>query len=290
MSDKCKICGFDNLDILYKGRIRVGKFGQYTGEEKTIYKCPSCFSGQLHDKSVDYESTEYRDSVDGTSCSADYYKLHDAEQAEKISVLGTDAVRGKILADIGCGAGAFLDFMKGVAKNTIAVEPAKTYHTELRSKGHAVYSYADALGHEWRGKIDIITVFAVIEHIENPLKFLLDLKSLLAPNGRILLSTPNSEDWLIRTLPKTYAAFFYRCAHLFYFSLASLEKLAERCGMKLLGYNYVQQYDLGNALLWLRDGKPSGKSGLRVLNGLDSAYKNQCEKEGVSNFVYAWIG
>lgn len=41
MADNCIICGFSDQKIIYHGKIRLGKFGNFVENQK-IYKCPNC--------------------------------------------------------------------------------------------------------------------------------------------------------------------------------------------------------------------------------------------------------
>ena len=42
-----------------------------------------------------------------------FYRLHDRGTLDKFQYTGTNIYRGIIVADMGCGAGAFLDFIVG---------------------------------------------------------------------------------------------------------------------------------------------------------------------------------
>jgi len=47
---------------------------------------------------------------------------------------------------------------------------------------------------------ELVLAVEVIEHVENPWKYIRDLKSLVRPGGYILLSTPNVASWYSRVL------------------------------------------------------------------------------------------
>lgn len=111
---ECKICGSKDYKIEYKGKIRDGFFGNYTKDDVKIYKCCTC-GAMYHENERSrefYESSEYREKMgEGTDR---YEALHDREVLEKLNYTGTDIFRDKIVADIGCGGGSFLDFVGGV--------------------------------------------------------------------------------------------------------------------------------------------------------------------------------
>jgi len=131
----CNICGSNDWSVQYKGSIRMGKFGEWSDKEHIIYKCGHCNVQLLCSDVINYELSNYREMVDGSDKPSSFYKLHDKELVGKLKTLGTDNIRGKVIADVGCGAGSFLDLVKGLASKTIAVEPTKSFHHELRAKG-----------------------------------------------------------------------------------------------------------------------------------------------------------
>ena len=113
----CLICGFDKSKVVYNGIIRDGKFGNYTNHNVDIYKCEKCgvmYHIDLNKNIPDfYTSDAYRTKMGQT---VDQYEtIHDKEVLDKLNYTGTTIFRNKIVADIGCGGGSFLDYIKGVA-------------------------------------------------------------------------------------------------------------------------------------------------------------------------------
>jgi len=286
-SSQCNICSSKDLNVQYEGPIRMGKFGEWSEENHTIYRCGHCNIYFLNGDIIDYELSAYREMVDGCDLPGNFYKLHDKEQADKLKMLGTENVRGKIIADVGCGAGSFLDILKGLASKTIAVEPTKSFHHELRAKGHVTYSYCEDAIKEWAETVDIVVSFAVLEHIEEALLFLKEIKSLLKPGGFLLISTPNTDDWLLEFMPVEYGRFFYRYAHTWYFNRVSLHYICKAAGFRDINVVFKQGFDISNALLWAYEHRPTGLGKFEVLKGLDSIYREFVEDKGISDFIYA---
>lgn len=267
----------------YQGDVRFGKFPR--SQSGTVLACKHCGLKRLEGKPVDYENPEYRTLVDTDPSPAGYYQTHDQEQVERLDVIGLACLRDKLVVDIGSGAGSFLDSVKGLALRTVAIEPARHFHAALRQKGHEVYSFgADALP-AFAGQADLVTAFAVIEHVEDPLQFARDLAALVRPGGQVLLSTPNALDWMIG-FSNAYAQFFYRVVHRWYFNEANLSSLLRRAGLVPARAVYRQRFDLSNALLWARDGKPTGLGNLPVLSGLDGAYREELVRTGRADYLY----
>lgn len=54
------------------------------------------------------------------------------------------------------------------------------------------------------GSFDVIECLEVVEHVTNDLRFLKNIRAALAPGGMLLLSTPNSVDWIESKLTREF--------------------------------------------------------------------------------------
>lgn len=287
---QCKICSHDQLSTIYQGPIRKGRFGDLTPDHHDIWKCESCGSGFLdvvHDASF-YESDDYRKSVDCDSEPSDFYANHDVEQLQNLSHTGTDQWRDQVVADVGCGAGSFLDFVSGAAKTVIAIEPSDIFRKELSQKGYETYPYAnEALG-DWAGQCDSVVTFSVLEHIADPRTFLRELYSLLKPGGRLLLSTPNTRDALLGYLGDEYSRFYFRMAHLWYFDSASLTRVLEHSGFGEIAIKNHQRFGLANFMNWSNHKEPTGNRTLDFITpAMDAVWKAELERLGRADYLFA---
>lgn len=285
---RCRLCGARSWEVLFRGRIRAGRFGNLSPEDQSVLRCTACRVGFLPPASaVDYDSAQYRELVDGEGSPERFYELHDSEQAAKLRILGSGGLRHKVVADVGCGAGSFLDLVKGVASVTLAIEPTRSFHPALASKGHQVFSYCDEIPAEWHGRVDTAVCFSVVEHVPDPLSLLRSVRRLLRSGGELLLSTPNLDDWMIELLPEEYGAFFFRTVHSWYFDAGSLTRLAAAAGFAECVVEYVHRFDLSNALLWLRDRRPSGQGTVPIAPPVNAAFRNWLESTGRADYLYA---
>ena len=284
--ERCRVCDGKDHDVLYHGPIRVGRFGSYSREPRTVWRCLACGAGYLPVDVVDYESSEYRTLVDGSDTVDGFRRSHDGEQAEKLRVLGTDGLRGRVCMDVGCGGGSFLDLVKGVARTTIGVEPTASLRAALTAGGHLAFPYCADVPAEWTGRVDVAVAFSLVEHVEDPLGLLRDIHRLLAPGARLLVSTPNRNDVLLELLPEDYGRFFYRIVHLWYFDAASLTALLRRAGFTDVTVQYVHRFDVSNAVLWLRDRRPTGRGALTSTREADALYRGVLESSGRADYLY----
>ena len=199
-------------------------------------------------------------------------------------------MRDKVLVDVGCAAGSFLDHVSGLAKETIAIEPCTAYHDSLLAHGHIVFPSCEVAIEQKINNVDFVFSFSVIEHVSNPREFLQNIASMMGPSSRLLISTPNRNDVLMDLLPEDYPAFFYRTVHRWYFDQGSFSRCAEFSGMDVIESRCVHRFGLSNALIWLRDRKPGGSFSLPSVNAvMEHCWQNSLEQAGTGDYLYFWL-
>lgn len=100
----------------------------------------------------------------------------------------------KIL-DVGCGNGEFLNKCTEKFNDKIecfGLDTLKSSVDKCLDKDLDVYlgTISQFKKKYPRKKYDVVTSFHCLEHVEDPIKFMSDLKSLLMPNGVLYVSTP----------------------------------------------------------------------------------------------------
>lgn len=287
----CKICGQQEKEFRYKGQIRMGRFGDWSNEDFTLNCCGGCgvvaLPNQIGKLDDYYESSEYRQDVDRDADLNHFFKLHDVEQLRNFGITGTDKFRGKVVADIGCGAGSFLDFVTGPAAELIAVEPNRNFRDNLHARGFHTFDYAHNAAQQWAGKVDLTTCFSTVEHIEDPLQFVQEIYALLKPGGRLVISTPNAADVLLASLPVEYGRFFYRKVHLWYWDAASFQYLIKTAGFNDTKVIPHHRFGLSNYLNWLREKQPKGDARLDYVSPtMDQVWRSELERMGTCDYLY----
>jgi SAM-dependent methyltransferase len=277
-------------ELLFRAPIRAGQPGVTTSESVEVRRCTEYDVAFLGAKAptVDYESDEYRSAYDGSAEVETYVALHDDSLRRYLRLLDGVPLGGRVIADFGCGPGSFLNLVREVAALTIGIEPHRRFREAAAARGHRVYAYgADFLRDSGEATVDVAVGLHVIEHVESPRDYLAEICRSLRPGGTVLVVTPNLHDFLLELVGEPYRRFFFRTAHRWYFSGAGLARLAGEAGLDEVRTGYLQEYDLGNAFSWLRDGEPRGNGTMPALGAaLERAWTANLEDAGTANVVY----
>lgn len=127
--------------------------------------------------------------------------------------------------DVGCAEGSLLRAIGGKAPDSkrVGIEPNPLFGEFARSWAGATV-FPDLADVERAGlKFDLITINHVLEHIREPAPFLARLSSLLTARGVIYVDVPDAARY--QSLDDLHIA------HLYHFSVASLENIARRGGL-----------------------------------------------------------
>jgi len=266
---QCPICANAQWVAAYAGPVRDGAFGN--SKMGQVARCAGCGIERLAESlcvpEQAYAGEQYRNMLGQGHDLSRHFDTHDELARFTLDTLWPTSLRGKVVIDVGCGGGSLLDHVRGICASAVAVEPDEIFGASLKERGYPWYRSVEAAAADYGGKADTVLSVQVIEHVENPRQFLAGIKQLLAPSGMLLLSTPNRRDIMLELLPDEFSSFYYRSQHRWYFDRQSLGRCAEAAGLRVIEARTLHRYGMANALLWLRDRKPSGRA---RLPGIDS--------------------
>lgn len=133
--------------------------------------------------------------------------------------------------DIGCGDGSFLNSLPQ-SYSKFGFEPSKAGSDSLKKHGITAISL-DAKHDGLTEKIDVITLWHSLEHVDNPKKTLESVCSFLSPTGELYLSVPNFRSIQSRL---TRSRWFHLdpTRHLLHFDRNTLCTVLETCGFKIV--------------------------------------------------------
>lgn len=109
---------------------------------------------------------------------------------DRVLGLARGLPRGR-LVEVGCGAGALLQDLAMLGFDAAGVETSQRARSmaEAMSKYFAGPSVVGAVPN-WKGQLDVVCAFDVLEHIEDDDQALAEWVSWLKPGGRLLISVP----------------------------------------------------------------------------------------------------
>lgn len=264
---KCDICGGDSF-LIHKGT--------RDNPNIDVYECSECHTKLLSSiDDRDYESGFMNGKFEMSSeeikkrlaeCEPD-----DVRRAKMVA----EYCKDKNVLDFGCGFGGFMSNIKNVAKNISGVELGLTERNYLSEKNFEVKKLIT----DYKKKFDVITLFHVFEHLNNPRDWLNIFADYMGGgDGILFIEVPNSNDILLSLYEnKNFADFTYWSAHLYLYTKESLTKLIEENGrFKIESAGQIQRYPISNHLYWLAKGKPGGHKKWNFFN--DESLNSEYEK------------
>lgn len=167
----------------------------------------------------------------------------------------------KSMLDVGCGAGIFLDCVRENGLSVYGLElSAWGQTTAKKDLGLRVLKKRLAdLRKSDIPMVDVVTMYDVLEHSDDPLRDLRIVRGLLKPGGILVLNFPNIDSYIARLTQKHWNKLIPP-NHTFHFSPQSARFLAKQSGMKLLEMhtNQGDPAEMATELItagWLKAGK-----------------------------------
>lgn len=221
MSATCPLCGdrgapavFDKGGMTYR---RCGGCG-------FVFARPAR-NANFHDSLDAFEPAYLQYLQEGPEDGKNFDALWD-----RISRLRDPA--GARLLDVGCGSGKLVRHLRGRGVDARGIEPSAVLYgrylaAEPRAFARTFEESADRFGPE---PFDVITALDVIEHVEDPHRFLAGVAGRLAPDGIAYISTPDAGSVVARLAGRHWHHF--NRYHLGLFSRATLTAAAGRHGLR----------------------------------------------------------
>jgi 2-polyprenyl-3-methyl-5-hydroxy-6-metoxy-1,4-benzoquinol methylase len=150
-------------------------------------------------------------------------------------VLGPAA--GRSLLDVGCGIGRFALAAHAFGWRVMGIDPSAT---ALRvGAPHAPFPLRqETIADHLRANVayDVVTAFEVVEHLDDPLPFVRDLRSALKPDGSLFVTVPNWDCPAVRssTVPEHLPPW-----HVLFFGRRALAALLRAAGLRRVRMGWV---------------------------------------------------
>jgi SAM-dependent methyltransferase len=245
----CNLCGGNQFKLLFKDELGEDlpkvdyDFRPETRKTFAIVRCLGC--GLVFTNPMPDLHDAYQNVIDPIYLASEKQRRETARNV--LRRIRHHAPKGGRLLDVGCNTGIFLD------------EAAKSF--EVEGVELSQWAAAEALKRhtvhmvpiselEVPTLFDVVTLFGVIEHFDNPMQELQAIARVLKPGGLFVVYTGDVEAWLPRILGKRW--WWFQGMHLFYFSYRTLCMMLKRAGFDVVeSANYVvyfQLFSLGKSL------------------------------------------
>lgn len=239
----CNLCGHSDNHILYPATIQhVDKTEDWTpfrctnpgyGSHFTIVKCNICGLVYVNPR-IDSKQilSKYKAVED---------PLYQAERAGRVLTFErhliplhkiTGKPNGRRLLDVGCYTGVFVEIAGKAGWDACGVDPSRWAVAEAKKTGlNVIEGTLESVGFV-EEQFDVITMWDVIEHLDDPCETLAQAHRLLKKNGIIVIHTMNIDSLISRILGKQWP--WYMEMHLYYFSYRTLRKMLEKIRFDVL--------------------------------------------------------
>ena len=170
-----------------------------------------------------YKSETYISHTDSKKTFFDkiYQVVKNYTLKQKLLLLNSFKLSSKSVLDFGAGTGDFLKVCKNNNWEVLGIEPSLEARENAAKKGIYLKENLLDVGNK---KFDVITLWHVLEHVENLKNTIKFLKGLFLPGGRIVVAVPNYKSYDAEFYKEYWAAYDVP-RHLWHFSQKAIRKL-----------------------------------------------------------------
>lgn len=233
---KCPLCSSENINLHLKTSDHF-----LSREEFNLFTCNECGFVFTQDHPDDagigqyYESAEYLSHSETKSdlFSGIYRLSRSVMLGKKVKIAGKfSGLKKGSLLDIGSGTGYFLHAMQRAGWKVRGVEiNDKARHYSISEFGLDILAPGELQALD-PGSFDCITLWHVLEHLQDPWFYTNEINRLLKPGGSCIIALPNSRSYDAEYYGKFWAAWDVP-RHLWHFTPDTFKKSAEKSGFKV---------------------------------------------------------
>lgn len=178
-----------------------------------------------------YKSEAYISHTDSKKSLLDkvYQSVKNITLKRKLKLINSFNTSSKNILDVGAGTGDFLKVCANNSWNVFGTEPDSGARNIASKKGIILQ---EDLSKITKQKFDVITLWHVLEHVENLQEYISTLNNLLSNNGRLIIAVPNFKSNDAKHYKQFWAAFDVP-RHLWHFSQSSISKLFASVNMSV---------------------------------------------------------
>jgi len=243
----CRICEAPKTVLYCKKQFEERKDKKRQDKASYYYcsKCKSIFLGNLPkaDDIMDfvnneYNSGSYKQYVGAKDMKYDQFNFR-IKKINSLLPFSTHTLKNKKLLDVGCSCGYFIDVALengydayGIELSEVAISYAKPETQKRIVQGDInTLKQSETINLIGDTRFNIVTAFDIIEHTVDPIVFLEQIKTVLKPDGTLILVTPDISHFL-RYIMRGYWPMIQPTQHFILFSRKSIKIALEKAGYK----------------------------------------------------------
>ena len=161
-----------------------------------------------------------------------YHSVREISLKQKLKLIDSFQTTHKNLLDYGCGTGDFLKTAHQNGWHVSGIEPNEDARLIANKKTNQAVLDLSQIKTFKPQSFDVITLWHVLEHIPNLQEQILVLKSLLKPNGVLIIAVPNYNSYDAKHYQQFWAAYDVP-RHLWHFSQTSISNLFKPVNLKI---------------------------------------------------------
>lgn len=255
----CKLCGSKNTYLLFYSKNTHGRHLLSEKDNFIVLECKDC-------SLVFLPKIVVNDAYYKKYYELDYYHQTGGEQnsillkiiifISKLSFKYKERIISKVInskriisiLDIGCGEGNFLSQLDSNKFDKTGIEINKEGYAATQMKGINVFNQDISKVNFAGKKFDVISLWHVLEHIDEPKSLFKNIRKNLNDGGILIFQVPNTgslgfrygkQDWFHLDSPR----------HLMLYGIRSVKKLCELTGFEIMSIKN-EFYDYPLDLFW----------------------------------------
>lgn len=235
----CEICSSSN----WTDRTRVTDLSYHTCSNDFEFRLCVCGVWYLVNRPVSAEMARiYPESYTAFSDPRSKFvrQIRRKNFLQKLRQLSQSVeVRSFRLLDFGCGAGEFVKLARLSGVQVVyASDFTASRANELSALG-IEFVLASDVSEMSPGSIDVVTMFQVVEHLQDPVNRLKEMASLLTDGGVLLLETPSPTGLDFRLFSRKCWGGWHAPRHFYIFSRKILEGMLQSAGFEIISARYI---------------------------------------------------
>lgn len=149
------------------------------------------------------------------------------------------ATRGRLL-DVGAATGFFVEQSNSIGWDAVGIEPSEWAATDARTELGVDVQTGDLESIRFPdAAFEVVTLWEVIEHLPDPRTTPREIRRILRPDGRLILSTPDAGSLAARLSGKRWLGWRKVPEHLFFFDRLNLDRLLIQEGFVPARHRYA---------------------------------------------------